>query len=99
VLPSIAEATPLVLLEAMSHGLPWLVSDTCESASDLAGGRIVAHAGFAAAIEELLANPAARVQLGEAGRAAYAAGYSWEAVAPRYLAAIRPLGDALPRAA
>ncbi len=38
VLPSIAEATPLVLLEAMSHGLPWIVSDTCRSAADLAGG-------------------------------------------------------------
>jgi glycosyltransferase involved in cell wall biosynthesis len=99
VLPSIAEATPLVLLEAMSHGLPWVVSDTCESASDLAGGRIVAHGGFAAAIAELLADARARADLGEAGRSAYAAGYSWRSVAPRYLAAISPPAEALPQAA
>jgi glycosyltransferase involved in cell wall biosynthesis len=99
VLPSIAEATPLVLLEAMSHGLPWIVSDTCESASDLAGGRIVARGGFAAAIAELLADPRARAGLGAAGRSGYAAGYSWESVAPRYLAAMRPLGEALATAA
>jgi glycosyltransferase involved in cell wall biosynthesis len=99
VLPSIAEATPLVLLEAMSHGLPWIVSDTCESASDLAGGRIVAHGGFAAAIAALLADPRARAALGAAGRSAYASGYSWQSVAPRYLAAISPPPEALSQAA
>jgi glycosyltransferase involved in cell wall biosynthesis len=100
VLPSIAEATPLVLLEAMSNGLPWLVSDTCESARDLAGGKIVARGAFAPAIAELLASPQARETLGRAGRTAYAAGYSWETVAPRYLAALgSPRDAALARAA
>ena len=63
VLPSIAEATPLVLLEAMSKGLPWIASETCGSASELAGGVIVAQGGFAAAIAQLLSNA------GLAGRA------------------------------
>jgi glycosyltransferase involved in cell wall biosynthesis len=99
VLPSIAEATPLVLLEAMSHGLPWIVSDTCESASDLAGGRIVAHGRFAAAIAELLADPRERARLGAAGRSQHAAAYSWASVAPRYLRAIGALDDATSAAA
>ncbi len=93
VLPSIAEATPLVLLEAMSHGLPWIASDTCGSASDLAGGTIVPQGGFASEIDRLLSQPAERALLRTAGRSAYATGYSWEAVAPRYLAALGPLGD------
>jgi glycosyltransferase involved in cell wall biosynthesis len=91
VVPSLAEATPLVLLEAMSHGLAWLASDTCGSAPDLAGGSIVAHGGFAAEIAALLADPHGRAALGRAGAAAYAAEYSWDVIAPRYLAA---LGDA-----
>ena len=91
VLPSIAEATPLVLLEAMSNALPWIASDTCGSASDLAGGVIVAQGGFAPAITRVLSDVAARAALGEAGRAAYAGEYSWETVAPRYLAAVSSL--------
>lgn len=88
VLPSIAEATPLVLLEAMSHGLPWIASDTCGSASDLAGGVVVPHGGFAGELERLLADPARRRALGASGRRAYDDEYSWESVAPRYLAAL-----------
>jgi glycosyltransferase involved in cell wall biosynthesis len=88
VLPSIAEATPLVLLEAMSKGLPWLASETCGSASDLAGGLTVAQGGFAEAIARLLSSPAARAELGRSGRVRYAAEFSWDAVAPRYLEAL-----------
>jgi glycosyltransferase involved in cell wall biosynthesis len=99
VLPSIAEATPLVLLEAMSHGLPWIVSDTCASATDLAGGSIVARGAFAPAITRLLGDPETRAELGRAGRAAYAAAYSWEHVAPRYIAALDPRIETLARAA
>jgi glycosyltransferase involved in cell wall biosynthesis len=88
VLPSTAEATPLVLLEAMSNGLPWIASDTCGSAPDLAGGLIVPQGAFAAAIERLLADRGACAALAAAGRAAYEGEYSWESVAPRYLAAL-----------
>jgi hypothetical protein len=48
---------------------------------------------------ELLADPRARAELGAAGRSGYAAGYSWQSVAPRYLAAIRPFEETLPLAA
>ena len=91
VLPSIAEATPLVLLEAMSNGLPWIASDTCGSASDLAGGVIVPQGAFAPAITKLLSDDTARSALADAGRASYEAEYSWETVAPRYLAAVSSL--------
>ena len=49
---------------------------------------IVAQGGFAAAIAQLLSDPASRAELGRAGRMRYAAEYSWDAVAPRYLEAL-----------
>jgi glycosyltransferase involved in cell wall biosynthesis len=94
-LPSLAEATPLVLVEAMSHGLPWLATPTCGSAHDHAGGLIRALEEFPAAIAELLADPEARTALGAAGRAHWEAAYSWDVVGPRYVALLEgsPLPD------
>jgi glycosyltransferase involved in cell wall biosynthesis len=90
-LPSLAEATPLVLVEAMSHGLPWIATPTCGSAHDHAGGLIRPLDEFPQAIEELLADRAA---LGAAGRAHWEAAYSWDVVGPRYVALLE--GGALP---
>ena len=39
-LPSVAESFPLVILEAMSHRLPWVASDNCRGLQDVPGGRI-----------------------------------------------------------
>jgi glycosyltransferase involved in cell wall biosynthesis len=86
VLPSLAEATPLVLVEAMSHGLPWLATPGCGSARDHAGGHVLEVAQFRSAIEALAADPQARVTLGAAGRQHWEAAYCWDAVAPRYAA-------------
>jgi glycosyltransferase involved in cell wall biosynthesis len=85
-LPSLAEATPLVLVEAMSHGLPWIATPTCGSAHDHAGGVIRPLAEFPRAIAQLLGDPAARAALGAAGRAHWQAAYSWDVVGPRYVA-------------
>ena len=88
-LPSIAEATPLVLLEAMSKGLPWIASETCGSASELAGGVIVGAGGLCGGDHPAPRRTRARGPSSVApGDARYVAEYSWDAVAPRYLAAL-----------
>jgi glycosyltransferase involved in cell wall biosynthesis len=85
-LPSLAEATPLVLVEAMSHGLAWIATPTCGSAHDHAGGVIRPLAEFPEAIAQLLGDASARTALGAAGRAHWQAAYSWDVVGPRYVA-------------
>ncbi|MBC7246762.1 MAG: glycosyltransferase [Actinobacteria bacterium] len=45
-LPSVAESFPLVVLEAMSHRLPWVASDNCSGLQDVPGGRIRPLAGL-----------------------------------------------------
>jgi len=83
-LPSLAEATPLVLLEAMSHGLPWIATPTCGAAHDHAGGLILPLRGFGAGIDFLLDDPDAARALGEAGAAHWSAAYTWDVMGPRY---------------
>ena len=83
-LPSRAEATPLVLLEAMSRELPWIATPTCGSAHDHAGGLVVPLRLFGEAIDFLARDAAARRDLGAAGRAHWQASYTWEVMGPRY---------------
>jgi glycosyltransferase involved in cell wall biosynthesis len=83
-LPSLAEATPLVLLEAMSHCLPWIATPTCGAAHDHAGGLIVPLAQFGEAIDFLLANRRAARVLQAAGRAHWRRCYTWDVMGPRY---------------
>jgi glycosyltransferase involved in cell wall biosynthesis len=85
-LPSLAEATPLVLIEAMSHGLPWLATPGCGSARDHAGGIVLRLDEFRDAIGGLANDPRARDLLGDAGRRHWSSTYCWDAVAPRYVA-------------
>jgi glycosyltransferase involved in cell wall biosynthesis len=93
-LPSLAEATPLVLVEAMSHGLPWIATPTCGSAHDHAGGLIRPLAEFPDAISQLLGDGDVRTAFGAAGRAHWEAAYSWDVVGPRYVALLE--GGPLP---
>ena len=88
-LPSSAEATPLVLVEAMSRSLPWIATPACGAAHDHAGGLIVPLADFGSGIDHLLAEPAAREELGRAGHAHWKACYRWEEVCGRYDALLR----------
>jgi glycosyltransferase involved in cell wall biosynthesis len=83
-LPSRVEATPLVLVEAMGHGLPWIATPGCGSARDHAGGLVVPLAQFPDAIRWLLEDDAARAEVGAAGRAHYEAAYSWDVVGDRF---------------
>jgi len=95
-LPSAAEATPLVILEAMSHGLPWLATPHCGAVHDHAGGLIVALDGFLPAARRVLADGAARAALGAAGHDHWAACYTWEQIATRYDALLRGVHDLPP---
>ena len=75
VLPSLAEGMPNALLEALAAGVPAIASAVGGVLDVLAGREagVLVPAGDAAALAEaiayLVANPARRQQLGEAGRA------------------------------
>jgi glycosyltransferase involved in cell wall biosynthesis len=88
-LPSRVEATPLVVLEAMSHGLPWIATPGCGAVHEHAGGIIVPLDEFLPTARDLLADEPRRRALGEAGHDHWAACYSWEHIAPRYDALLR----------
>jgi glycosyltransferase involved in cell wall biosynthesis len=88
-LPSHVEATPLVVLEAMSHGLPWIATPECGAVHEHEGGRIVPLEDFLPTARALLADEPARRALGAAGREHWAACYTWDAIAPRYDALLR----------
>jgi glycosyltransferase involved in cell wall biosynthesis len=96
-LPSRVEATPLVLVEAMSHGLPWIATPTCGAAADHAGGLIVPLGRFPDAVRFVLSDDDARAGLGAAGRAHYEAAYTWDVVGERFHALLSG-DDELPAA-
>ena len=94
-LPSLAEATPLVLLEAMSRRLPWIATPTCGAAHDHAGGMILPPELFGQGIDFLLDHPEAARTLGTAGADHWRACYTWDVVGPRYARVLRgqPVSD------
>jgi glycosyltransferase involved in cell wall biosynthesis len=98
-LPSRVEATPLVILEAMSHGLPWIATPGCGAVHEHAGGRIVPLTDFLPTARALLADEPARRALGAAGQEHWEACYTWDAIAPRYDALLRGASELPPPAA
>lgn len=92
-LPSLADATPLVLLEAMSHGLPWIATPECGSAHDHAGGLMLPLPRFGPAIDFLLSNEPARAALAQAGHAHWQACYTYDVIGPRYAALVSGAAD------
>ena len=88
VLPSHIEALPMALLEAMAAGLP-VVATRVGGIPDVVTGRdgiLVPPRdpqALAAAIGELLSDPARRAAMGVAARQRIAEGFSVEAVLPR----------------
>jgi glycogen synthase len=92
VLPSIYEELGSVLLEAMAAGLP-VVASAVGGIPDALGaaGRLVPPrdpAALAAAVDEILDDPALAAELGDAARRR-AAGFSWDVLAGRVLEVYR----------
>ena len=89
VLPSLYEGLPLALLEAMSAGLPCVVSDvdgTRDAVVEGVTGRLCPVNdvdAWCAALTPLIQTPALRTQLGQAARLRYEAEFSLAAMARR----------------
>jgi len=78
------EAAPLVLVEAMAAGVPFVSYDV-GNARALPGGVVVrGPAGLPGAVGDLLADAARRRGLGEAGRDFHRRTLEWEAIVDRY---------------
>lgn len=80
ILGSLAEGAPVMILEAMSHGKPWITTPTCGSISENAGGIITSLDKFTAAIKFMLENDNLRKELSELGRRHWENTYNWDTV-------------------
>jgi glycosyltransferase involved in cell wall biosynthesis len=98
VFASEVEASPLVLYEANAAGTPF-VTGPAGNAGEIAswtGGGVVVPAPrrrrrvrvsprrLARAVDELLADPARRAEMGAGGRRAWGESFTWDAIASRY---------------
>lgn len=87
VLPSYHEGLPIVLLEAMSYGLPVLVSDIAANTAVIEDRSRQFHTGdrehLRARLEELLAQPSLTAEEQERRRAWVAETFDWDQIAQR----------------
>jgi L-malate glycosyltransferase len=91
VLTSSWEASPLVILEAMAAGTPFLTFDTGCVREHEGGIVVTSIAEMVEAARELLASPELRRRLGEQGRARIAERHDWDVIATAYEALYRRL--------
>lgn len=104
VFASNVECSPIVLFEAMAAGLPFVSADVGNAAeiARWSGGGVVVPSrrdddglvevdrdAMAKSVDDLLADPHRRAEMGRAARAAWHERFTWDAVATRYEAAYR----------
>ncbi|WP_198361769.1 glycosyltransferase [Herbaspirillum sp. meg3] len=77
VLASKGEGSPITILEAMSHGKPWLATPECGAANDHVGGVICELKDFKAHLQVLADDPALCHSLGEISYGHWKQCYSW----------------------
>ena len=82
VLASRGEVSSVTLLEAMSHGKPWLATPDCGAASEHAGGVVAPLAQFPQLLAQLRASRETARALGQAGYRHWQTCHSWRAVLP-----------------
>lgn len=78
-------AGPLVILEAMSLGTPWLATPSCNAVHDQAGGIVQPLCMFPQTLRELLRRQDLLVKLGNLGRQDWSNRFTWEKVLPAYV--------------
>ncbi len=77
VLASMGEGSPITILEAMSHGRPWLATPQCGAANDHLGGFICELDEFKPYLAALAASPALRQTLGSISYSHWEQCYAW----------------------
>lgn len=88
-LPSKGEsAGPLVILEAMSLGTPWLATPSCNAVHDQAGGLVQSLSMFPQTLTELLLRKDLLAKLGNLGKEDWLSRFTWAKVLPAYLDAL-----------
>jgi len=78
-------AGPLVVLQAMSYGTPWIATPECNGVSDEAGGIVTPLSQFPTEIKALLAAPEVRSEIGELGREHWKACFTWAKSLPAFV--------------
>ena len=103
VLPSFSENFGIAVAEAMSHGLPVIITPDIQIAPEIAQSKAgLVTPGevepLADAIAQLLTSPSQRQQLGENGKILVKHRYSWNAIASQLTSVYRSIieGQTLP---
>jgi glycosyltransferase involved in cell wall biosynthesis len=84
-LSSKAECRPLVILQAMHHGTPWIATPECNSVHNDSGGIVCDINSFPENIDKIIRFPALCHALGALGNEHWNACFCWDKVLPLFI--------------